>query len=223
MPAGLVKASDSSGDMRLPGEASHVPQAGKPINAGSRTAIAMETFMQAGYTKAQAAAITANLARESGLNSNASGDHGTAHGIAQWRGDRQAKFKELFGKDIHNSTYEDQLKFVAWELKHNEKGAGDKLLQHNNAYSAAGSLMANYERPAESLRPRERVERGQLAESIMKNYQPDDPNKKLLAAVQEQTQAIKEIKQTHNVSVNVQQPKQVSADTSRTGKSRTGK
>jgi hypothetical protein len=108
----------------------------------------MKFFMSAGWSKEQAAGIVGNLQTESGknLDINAVGDGGKAKGIAQWHPDRQAKFKEVMGKDIGQSTLEDQLKFVDWELKNTERTAGEKLRQAKNAAQAAQIVDKQYER-----------------------------------------------------------------------------
>jgi hypothetical protein len=102
----------------------------------------MKFFMSAGWSKEQAAGIVGNLQVESGkdLNTTAVGDGGKAKGIAQWHPDRQAKFKDIIGKDVMSATLEEQLRFVDWELKNTEKSAGDKLRAASSAAQAAQSL-----------------------------------------------------------------------------------
>lgn len=108
---------------------------------------AMDFFMKNGYTEMQAAAIVGNLQAESGqnLNTRASGDEGKALGIAQWQGARQKKFKEIIGKDIMDSSLEEQLKFVDWELKNTHADAGRKLKQAKNVKEAATVIDKSYE------------------------------------------------------------------------------
>ncbi|MFX7121298.1 phage tail tip lysozyme, partial [Acinetobacter baumannii] len=84
-------------------------------------------------TPEQAAGIVANLEAESGFKHTAIGDNGKAFGIGQWHPDRQAKFKQKFGKDIRQSSYQEQLAFVNWELNNNESSAGKKLRQSKSA------------------------------------------------------------------------------------------
>nr|WP_241877958.1 phage tail tip lysozyme [Psychrobacter sp. PraFG1]UNK04363.1 phage tail tip lysozyme [Psychrobacter sp. PraFG1] len=84
---------------------------------------AISYFMGQGWTKQQAIGIVANLHKESGgfdpnvISGKRLGDSGQAYGIAQWHPPRQQDFKRVFGKDIRQSTFEEQLKFVQWELK----------------------------------------------------------------------------------------------------------
>lgn len=90
---------------------------------------AIKYFVGSGLTKAQAAGIVGNLHAESELQTNIPGDNGQAYGIAQWHPDRQATFKKIIGKDIRNSTFSDQLKFVNWELHNSENEVLQAILK----------------------------------------------------------------------------------------------
>lgn len=107
---------------------------------------AMGFLTNRGWSRAQAAGIVGNLVTESKLNTSAIGDNGKAYGIAQWHPDRQAKFKEIMGKDIRGSRLEDQLAFLDWELSHTEKNAGNALRQTTTAAQAASIFDRKYER-----------------------------------------------------------------------------
>lgn len=129
---------------------------------------ALDYFVSMGWTKSQSAGIVANLIAESNLNPAAVGDGGMAVGVAQWHGDRQARFAALMGKPTQGSTLEDQLAFVHAELRGTEKAAGDALAGCAVA-SAAGAIVSNiYERPADRLG--EAARRGALAEQIFAQY-----------------------------------------------------
>lgn len=128
----------------------------------------MRFFMGMGWTKAQASGIISNLRAESNMNPSAVGDNGQAYGVAQWHPDRQANFKRWSGKDIRDSTLEDQLKFVNYELTSGaERKAGDLLRASQNAQQAGDIMSRHYERPmaadAEALR------RGAAAVQIAQN------------------------------------------------------
>lgn len=115
----------------------------------NRVQQAMDYFLSTGkYTVAQAAGIVGNLVGESQLDPNAVGDNGSSFGIAQWRGSRLANFKKVFGKDISQSTFEEQLQFVQWELQNTEKGAFEALLGENTIAGAVRAFMKKFERPA---------------------------------------------------------------------------
>lgn len=111
----------------------------------------IDHFTGLGWSKEQAAGIAANLYAESGFNHKISGDNGKAYGLAQWHPDRQAEFKKKYGKDIRDSSRQDQLDFVHYELTQgNEQDAGRRLRQAQNAGDSAQILSKYYERPADT-------------------------------------------------------------------------
>jgi hypothetical protein len=121
------------------------------IIARSETGLPEEAqafFESKGWTKEQAAGIVANLVVESGLKTDAVGDGGQAYGIAQWHPDRQQNFRNFAGKDIRQSTFQEQLEFVNWELNNTEKAAGNRLRGAVSAEDAAAVVDQYYERSA---------------------------------------------------------------------------
>jgi hypothetical protein len=117
--------------------------------SGSSSAV-IDYFEKQGWTKEQAAGIAANLSAESKFDPRAVGDGGSAFGIGQWHPDRQAAFKEKFGKDIRESTLEEQLAFVQHELTQGrEQFAGAKLRQARTAQEAGATVSQYYERPGD--------------------------------------------------------------------------
>lgn len=101
-----------------------------------------------GESRKNAISIASNLKQESEFNPKAVGDGGKAFGLAQWHADRQQQFAKAFGKDIQNSTLEEQLRFVVYELrKGNEIAAGRKLDAANNVREGAAVISQYYERP----------------------------------------------------------------------------
>ena len=110
---------------------------------------ALEYFVGQGYTPEQAAGIVGNLQAESGmmLDPAALGDSGTAYGIAQWRGSRQEDFKTKFKKPIQESTFDEQLEFIAYELKNKERKADEALRKARTPEKAAEVFAREYERP----------------------------------------------------------------------------
>lgn len=124
--------------------------AGWMFDQEDRKGQAMRFFMGRGWTPAQAAGLTANIEAESNYSAKAKGDGGSAYGIAQWHPDRQADFKKLFGIPIMQGSYEQQLEFMDYELRHGrEKAAGAMLLAAQNAAQAA-QVVSRYD-----LRPRD--------------------------------------------------------------------
>jgi hypothetical protein len=125
------------------------PSAGATESKGEKgnAQKAMEFFMSKGWTREQAAGIVGNLQTESSTFSTVeTGDGGKAVGIAQWHPDRQARFKEIFKKDIREATFEEQLAFVDYELNNQEKVAGNKLREAKSAEEAALVIDEYYER-----------------------------------------------------------------------------
>lgn len=123
-------------------------------------------FESQGWSPEQAAGITSNLMSESAGNPNASGDRGTAFGLGQWRGDRQKEFKTVFGHDIHESNFAEQLAFVQYELTAgNKKEVGDRLRNTTSASEAASLVSHKYEIPKDA--GGEASRRSTFAESLM--------------------------------------------------------
>ena len=120
----------------------------------ANSSYAMKFFQSKGWTQAQAAGIVGNLQAESGINlkTTAVGDGGSAYGIAQWHPDRQANFLKLYGRPIQNSTLDQQLAFVDWELNNTEKSAGNKIRATTNASDAAIAVDQYYERSSGTAR-----------------------------------------------------------------------
>lgn len=109
---------------------------------------ALDYFLGTGnYTREQAAGIVGNLVGESNLDPRAVGDSGSSFGIAQWRGKRLDDFRRVFGKDISQSSFEEQLQFVQWELQNTEKSAYNALLGENTIAGAVRAFMKKFERP----------------------------------------------------------------------------
>lgn len=135
----------------------------------AKTAQAMQYFTSQGWTKQQAAGITANLQKESQFDHTAVGDGGRAYGVAQWHPDRQANFKAKYGKSIKQASYAEQLAFVNHELtKGTEQAAGKRLRQAKTAQQAAATVSQYYERP--KAVEKEKRERAAIAATIDKNY-----------------------------------------------------
>ncbi len=121
----------------------------KSERGGSSASRAVDFFTGRGWSKEQSQGLVARLMKESGLDPRAMGDGGAAAGIAQWHPDRQANFKQYSGKDISQSTLEDQLGFVNYELTQGtEKRAGTMLKGTTSARAAEGVAAGYYERPA---------------------------------------------------------------------------
>ena len=141
---------------------------GMTFKGGDKANYAMQKLMAMGWSKEQAAGIAANLHRESGFKADIVGDKGAAYGIGQWHKDRQKNFEKVFGHSIKGSTLDEQLKFVDWELRNTERGAGTKLAGAGSAREAGAIVSKYYERPRDTQG--EMSERGGFAEVLAKKY-----------------------------------------------------
>lgn len=143
-----------------------VPQA----TAAGGTGGVVAQLMALGWSQAQAVGLAANFVAESNLNPAAVGDGGKAYGIGQWHPNRQAAFKEKYGKDIQGSTLAEQVAFAHYELTAGgERGAGFKLSNATSASQAADIVSRHYERPADTAG--EAAKRAQMAASIYASMQ----------------------------------------------------
>lgn len=140
-------------------------------SANLDTAAAVTQYLvDKGWTVEQAAGIAANLQQESQFNPSAVGDGGRAYGIAQWHGDRQKEFYKKYGKQIQNSSLQEQLDFLHYEMTEgNEQRAGNALRETTTARAAAEIVSRKYERPADA--DGEASRRGASAERLLTNFQ----------------------------------------------------
>lgn len=158
---GVGWAIDKSGVDAEAGKAAAAPSTltSKPIRRPAAPATApasssgnydVDAFMRMGWTREQALGIVANIQRESGGNStafNPEGGGNGAYGLAQWRGSRQTDFKAWAGKDLRESTREEQLAFINHELRSGkETAAGRSLSGATTAEDAARVVSSQYER-----------------------------------------------------------------------------
>jgi LysM repeat protein len=151
--------------IRLPGS-SRVGSAGAGGSSGNAK-IAMDYFVQQGWTPAQAAGLVANLQAESGknLNPGAANNQEQAYGIAQWRGSRQRDFAKEMGKPLQGSSLQDQLEFVQWELNNTESRASRALKSAQTAEDAAAIVDQYYERSSGQARQKRMAMAATLAPS----------------------------------------------------------
>jgi LysM repeat protein len=141
--------------------ASEVSDLGQTPAEQARIDQAMTFFMDQGWSRAQAAGIVGNLWAESRVkHDQAQHGGGPGYGLAQWEGPRQASFAQWAGHDIRDSTMQEQLEFIQWELTNTERGAGNALREATTADQAARIVMTRYERPADQS---EGAQRGRAA------------------------------------------------------------
>lgn len=126
---------------------------------------ALDILQGQGWSREQALGIAANLEHESQYNPGAVGDGGKAYGIAQWHPDRQAAFKERYGKAIQGTSLAEQLDFLTYEMREGrEQGAGRRLTAATTAAEAASIVSRYYERPLDTEGEAQR--RGALAAKL---------------------------------------------------------
>ena len=134
-----------------------------------RVTHALDYFKSHGWTYNQSCGIVANLQAESQVNPDqAQYNNGPAYGIAQWEHPRQNLFKQLYNRDIHGSSLDQQLAFVQYELTNTEHQAGAHLRTTHTAGEAGASVCRFYERPADT--EGQAKYRCQLAEQIANSY-----------------------------------------------------
>lgn len=126
---------------------------GGAFGAGGSTlgAVGRAITGAAGWTKAQLQGISAGLYAESRLDPKAVNPTSGAYGIGQWLGRRQRDFATVMGRPLQGSSFEDQAKFLMWELSHTEKRAGDMIRRQSTAQGALAAMLQYYERPGAGL------------------------------------------------------------------------
>jgi Phage tail lysozyme len=104
-------------------------------------------FEAKGYGKEAAAVMAGNFQWESGFNPTQIHDGGRGFGIAGWDPARTQALKQFAAENkMDPNARQTQLEFSAWELEHNEKGAGDKL-KSAKTLDEANKAALDYFRP----------------------------------------------------------------------------
>lgn len=152
---------------------------------------AIDFFQSQGFSRNAAIGMAANIARESTFNQHAVGDNGKAYGIGQWHPDRQANFAKVMGLPIHASSYQQQLAFYAYEVKHNKRLMG-VLSQDPGAGQAAMAVSMLNERPAD--KEGEMIARAKIAQGMVNAY-PGAPQGAQVAGAKSSTT-------TNSVTIN---------------------
>ncbi|WP_338756767.1 phage tail tip lysozyme [Pseudomonas juntendi] len=119
-----------------------------------------------GLSETLAKGIAANVQAESSFDPNAVGDGGKAYGLLQWHPSRQADFAAYLGKNIRESTWQEQLDFAVHEVtKGKERANWENVKNAQSPSDAAYSYSKNVIRPGEDKETKERraQERAQIA------------------------------------------------------------
>jgi uncharacterized protein YcbK (DUF882 family) len=160
-----IRTGQIAVDTQIPKQSNSITStASKSMADGKsgRVKQAMNYFMSQGWTKEQSAGIVGNLYAESGfaedvISGQRKGDKGTAVGIAQWHPDRQNTFKKVMKKNVEGASFEDQLKFVQYELTQGKEDvqarqAGTQLKQAKSVSESASIVNRLYERSEKGLK-----------------------------------------------------------------------
>jgi hypothetical protein len=137
--------------------------------ATDRAKQAADFFEAAGFPRSSAQGIAAGLFSESGLDPNNTNPTSGATGIAQWlTKSRKDAIEKRFGQKIEGSSFEDQLKYVLWELTQGgETEAGKKLYQPGMSNKeAAGTFIHLFERPGAAGEMSDMSRAGPMADTL---------------------------------------------------------
>ena len=104
-------------------------------------------FRATGFSESSTQGILAGITAESGGNYRATNAQSGAYGIGQWLGDRQRQFAKLFGHDIHQSSLQEQLQYIVYELRHGERSAGAAIAGARTGGAALSAYVNRYMRP----------------------------------------------------------------------------
>lgn len=110
---------------------------------GSISKQSYDFWISKGYSPEQAAILVGNQIGEGWTGTGSIGDHGTAFGIAQWRGKRIDDILKNTGIDVRKAGLTDQLAAQDWEMRTRYGITPDTL--PNNRILGTDYLVRNYE------------------------------------------------------------------------------
>jgi len=133
-PLTRAQAADAARIMGQP--ASRGSVAGKqgrplPVKLQDRALAFMHEAIAAGYSPEEAAALTANAMRESGLGTKMLSPSGAAAGLFQWKDDRREAFRRQMGVDPSQATDAQVFQFI--------RSNPTELSRLNKAFASGGS------------------------------------------------------------------------------------
>ena len=120
---------------------------------GSVGGSVMDMLMSKGYSREQAAAISANIHHESAGDAGARGDSGLAHGLIQWHPDRRAAILNATGIDVSTAGASDQIAALDWEMKNiSRKGwSYEKFKEMSDPQEAAAYFSRKFVSPRDEF------------------------------------------------------------------------
>lgn len=123
-----------------------------------------------GMDPATAIGFAANAVQESRANPNTNpGDMGASHGLLQWRGDRLARYVQMFGHAPEKGDLNEQLDYIIHEATGPEAGAW-KAIQSapRDPASQAAAVSQYFERPKDTAAEIQR--RASIAERLATHF-----------------------------------------------------
>lgn len=139
-------ANDNAGGGGVVGRAT----GGNTADSNTPKSRQAETILMAsGFSAPVAKGITAVLWAESGLNEHQWNNEGSgAYGLAQWlTKSRVNAFAKKFGHSIYNSTFAEQIQFVAHELRTTHAAVGARIRNMKDAMQVAALVIDQFEAP----------------------------------------------------------------------------
>lgn len=123
-------------------------------------------LIAAGFSSADATALSANAVRESGADYRAKEKGGGGVGLWQWTNKaRKNNFKRIMGVSVDQSTEDQQIAFLKWELENTEKGGWQKAHRDGaDAGAVAAGFTRHVERPKDA--DRDAAERAAVARAL---------------------------------------------------------
>lgn len=130
-----------------------------PSSKAARMKVAYDILMGGGLNRIEAIGMLANIDKESSFSTEnitftkIGGDGGLSIGIIQWKADknpaknRQLDFQLGFGKPLNHASYQEQIKFILYELSHKEKAARERMRTAKTSAEAAAIISKSYVRP----------------------------------------------------------------------------
>jgi hypothetical protein len=125
-----------------------------------------------GWPEHIATGMVASLIQESDLDPKRKNKDSGMYGVAQWDTSRRADFKAWAGKSIYDSSLDEQLEFMNYELtKGKEQKAGALLRMAKSDKEAARIHSDKYERPSDTGKWAANVPRRELLAEILSSQQ----------------------------------------------------
>lgn len=173
----VAEARNEGGVKLTPGAANRIAGGALGPNGGhgANAQAFMQQLVSAGYTPAQAAAITANAMRESSLNAGATnlagGGQGAA-GLLQWRGARRDAYTKMFGHGPEQGNVAEMIQFLANDPEE-KRSVQAAFAKGGSAQELGAAFSAKFERHGNMA---EDAARGTLAKQLLAQSGLDTTN-----------------------------------------------